>query len=193
MELSSKPIPLQSYVLLEDFWPFNNWRTNYEHGSIPIVVDVDPEDPIILPYCDPKNMHPSLSTIAYTPFHDLFVGNLIFVWHVDLTVYPMWMGRAESDVVRDQENENYKNVYVQWWVPMRKGAKNDEELYHTCWLNKYKCNHIDPKQWVEISCVTFSFLTRSNITINSMISINATHAFKAKTNLDVAKNNSFAL
>jgi hypothetical protein len=136
LELLSKPIPLQSYVLLEDFWPFNNWRYNYEHASIPIVVDVDPKDPIILPYYDPKNMHPSLSTTTYTPFHDLFVGHLIFVRLVDFIVYPMWMGRAESDVVRDQENENYKNVYVQWWVPMKKGAKNDEELYHTCWLNK---------------------------------------------------------
>jgi hypothetical protein len=46
------------------------------------------------------------------------------------------MGRAKSDVVRDQENENYTKVYVQWWVPMRKGAKNDEELYHNCGLSK---------------------------------------------------------
>jgi hypothetical protein len=37
------------------------------------------------------------------------------------------MGKAESDVVSDQENENYRKVYVQWWVPMRKGAKNDED------------------------------------------------------------------
>jgi hypothetical protein len=32
------------------------------------------------------------------------------------------MGRAKSDVVRDQENENYMKVYVQWWVPVKKGA-----------------------------------------------------------------------
>jgi hypothetical protein len=38
------------------------------------------------------------------------------------------MGRAESDFIKDQENENYKKVYVQCWVPVRKGAKNDEEL-----------------------------------------------------------------
>jgi hypothetical protein len=65
------------------------------------------------------------------------------------------MERAESDVVRYQENENYKKVYVQWKVPMRKGANNDEELYHNCWLNKSKCNHVNPKQWVEISSVAF--------------------------------------
>jgi hypothetical protein len=38
------------------------------------------------------------------------------------------MGRVESDVEKDQENENYRKVYVQWWVLVRKGAKSDEEL-----------------------------------------------------------------
>jgi hypothetical protein len=103
------------------------------------------------------------------------------------------MGRAENDVVRDQENENYRKVYVQWWVPVRKGAKNDEELYHNCWLRKWKSNHVDPKQWVEISCVMFYFSTRSNITIHSMININVTHASKAKVNFDAVDNNSYAL
>jgi hypothetical protein len=46
------------------------------------------------------------------------------------------MGKAENDVVRDQENENYMKVYVQWWVLVKKRTKNDEELYHNCWLNK---------------------------------------------------------
>jgi hypothetical protein len=102
------------------------------------------------------------------------------------------MGKAKSDV-RNQENENYKKVYVQWWVLVRKGVKNDEELYHTCWLSKWKCNHANPKQWVEIFSIMFFFSTRSNITINSNISINATHASKAKSNINVANNNSCAL
>jgi hypothetical protein len=55
------------------------------------------------------------------------------------------MGKAESDVVKYQDNENYRNVYVQWWVPVRKGAMNDEELYHNCWLNKWKSIHANPK------------------------------------------------
>jgi len=67
---------------------------------------------------------------------------------LDLTIYPIWMGRAESDVIKDQENENYRKVHVQWWVLVKKGGKNDEELYHNCWFNKWKCNHVDPKQWV---------------------------------------------
>ncbi len=81
------------------------------------------------------------------PFHDLFVGNFVLVG----------MGRAENDVVKDQKNENYRKVYVQWWVLVRKRAKNDEELYHNYWLNKWKSNHADPKQWVKMSCVTFFF------------------------------------
>jgi hypothetical protein len=84
-------------------------------------------------------------------------------------------------------------VYVQWWVPMRMGAKNDEELYHNYWLSIWKCNHVDPKQWVEISCAAFSFLAKSNMIIHYMISISATHALKAKVNLDVIDNNSCAL
>jgi hypothetical protein len=76
---------------------------------------------------------------------------------------------------------------------MRKGAKNDEELYHNYWLSKWKNNHVDPKQWVKISCVTFSFSAKNNIIVHSMISISATHALKAKTNLDAIDNNSCAL
>jgi hypothetical protein len=36
------------------------------------------------------------------------------------------MGRAKNDVVNFFKNENYRKVYVQWWVPVRKGANNDE-------------------------------------------------------------------
>jgi hypothetical protein len=103
------------------------------------------------------------------------------------------MGRDENDVVRDQESENYWNIYVQWWVLMRKGTKNDEELYYNYWLSKWKTNHVGPKQWVKISCVMFYFLARNNTTINSMININVTHASKAKNNLDAIDNNSHAL
>jgi hypothetical protein len=39
----------------------------------------------------------------------------------------------------------------------------------------------------------FPFWFRNNTTINSIINISVTHAFKAKANLDVANNNSSAL
>jgi hypothetical protein len=130
---------------LEGFWPYNNWRTNYEHESIPTIINVDPKDPIIPPYCGLRNMCPSLSTIAYMPFCDLFVGNFVLMRPINPIVYHVWMGRAKSDVVRDQDNENDKKVYVQWWVSMKKGTKNDEELYYDFWLSKWECIHANPK------------------------------------------------
>jgi hypothetical protein len=44
-------------------------------------------------------MRPYLNIVAYTPFHDLFVGNFILVRPANHTTCPMWMGRAKSDVV----------------------------------------------------------------------------------------------
>jgi hypothetical protein len=193
LELLSRPIPQQSFIMLEGFWPSRNWRANYEHTSILTVVDVDLEDLVIPPYYGLKSMRPSLNIIAYTSFRDLFVGHFVLVQLVDPTIYPMWMGRAKIDVVKYFLNENHRKVYVQWWVSMKKGANNDEELYHNCWLSKWKCNHIDSKQWVEISCVTFSFSARRNTIVNSIINISATHASKAKINLDAIDNNSCSL
>jgi hypothetical protein len=76
---------------------------------------------------------------------------------------------------------------------VKKRTKNDEELYHNCWLSNWKNNHADPKQWVEISCVTFFFLAKSDIPVYSMLNINATHASKEKINFDATNNNSCAL
>ncbi len=56
LELLSNPLPIQNSTLLEGFWPFNNWRFNHVQGAIPPVVDVDFKDPIITPYCGPKNI-----------------------------------------------------------------------------------------------------------------------------------------
>jgi hypothetical protein len=78
-------------------------------------------------------------------------------------------------------------------VLVRKGAKNDEELYHNYWLSKWKSNHANLKQWVKISYVMFSFLIRSNIIVHSMINISVTHASKLEINLDAINNNSYAL
>jgi hypothetical protein len=75
------------------------------------------------------------------PFCALFANNFILVQLSDPMVYLVWMGKAKSDVVKDEDNENYKKVYVQWWVLLKKGNKNDEELYHNCSLSKWKCNY----------------------------------------------------
>jgi hypothetical protein len=37
-------------------------------GAILPIVDVDLKDPIIAPYCGPKNIRPSLKTFSYIPF-----------------------------------------------------------------------------------------------------------------------------
>jgi hypothetical protein len=79
LELLSKPIPRQSFILLESFWPSSNWRVNYERASILTIVDVDPKDPVIRPYYGRRSMCPFLRIIAYTPFCDLFVGNFVLV------------------------------------------------------------------------------------------------------------------
>jgi hypothetical protein len=73
----SKPLPLQSVILLEGFWPSSELRSNYARALLSIVMDiVDVEDPIRLPYCGPKNMRP---LISYTPFRNLNVGNFMLV------------------------------------------------------------------------------------------------------------------
>jgi hypothetical protein len=79
LELLSKPIPRQNFILLESFWPSSNWRVNYDQASIPTIVDVDLKDPVIHPYYGRRSMCLSLRIIAYTPFRDLFVGNFVLV------------------------------------------------------------------------------------------------------------------
>ncbi len=66
-------------------------------------------------------MHPSLNIIAYMIFRDLFSSNFVLMQPSNSIVYLVWMGRAESDVIY-QENENYKKVNVQWWVHVKKGS-----------------------------------------------------------------------
>jgi hypothetical protein len=82
-----KTYPMISFVLLEGFWPFSNWRANYERASICIVVDVDLKNPVIPPYCGLRSMCSSLNIVAYTPFHDLFIGNFVLMRHLDVTIY----------------------------------------------------------------------------------------------------------
>jgi hypothetical protein len=36
------------------------------------------------------------------------------------------VGKTQSDVVKDDQNEFFKMVGVQWWVPMKKGSNSNE-------------------------------------------------------------------
>jgi hypothetical protein len=71
-------------------------------------------------------------------------------------------------------------------VLFKKGACNDVELYQDCWEVKWKCNLVDPMQWVNIDFIMFSFPTRKNTTMNNIIMINDVHASWARSNIDVA-------
>jgi hypothetical protein len=43
------------------------------------------------------------------------------------------MGRMKGDVIKDEENEYFKMVRVQWWVLMKKKSNLDERhLYEDC-------------------------------------------------------------
>jgi hypothetical protein len=55
----------------------------------------------------------------------LGLGDFVLVRLVDLDLCPMWMGRIESEVVKDEEFDNFGHVHIQCWVPMRKRARND--------------------------------------------------------------------
>jgi hypothetical protein len=64
LECLSNLIPQQSHVLLEGFWPTSIWKINHVKFFSPFVPILnDMEDLVILPYCWPKNMKPSLSTL----------------------------------------------------------------------------------------------------------------------------------
>jgi hypothetical protein len=52
-------------------------------------------------------MKMSLSTTTYTPFKDLHEGDFIFSRPFEPKMYPIWMGRVHSDVVKDVNDEHY--------------------------------------------------------------------------------------
>jgi hypothetical protein len=78
---------------------------------------------------------------TYTPFRDLNVGNFVLVRLHDPDFVSLWMGRVDGDVVKDEDNEYFKIVRVQWWVPMKERSNLDERhLYENYWNGKWKCN-----------------------------------------------------
>jgi hypothetical protein len=43
------------------------------------------------------------------------------------------MGRAEGDVVKEEESEYFMMARVQWWVHVKKGSNlNERHLYEDC-------------------------------------------------------------
>ncbi len=106
-------------------------------------------------FCGLKNLKLALT---YTLFKDLNNGDFVVVRPHDLFLVPVWLARIQSDVVKDDQNEFFKMVRVQWWVLVKKGSKSDEQrLYKNCWNDKWKCNLANPKYWFNIVAIIFSF------------------------------------
>ncbi len=64
----------------------------------------------------------------YIPFGDLGIGDFVLVRLANPKLYPMWMERAEREVVKDEQFDNFKHVHIQWWVPIKKR----KEIIHHC-------------------------------------------------------------
>ncbi len=81
---------IKSYPMVEFYCLgrllFSNWRANYECASIRIIVDVDLENHVSFPYYGPRSICPSLNIVTYTPFHDLFASNFVFMRPLDLII-----------------------------------------------------------------------------------------------------------
>jgi hypothetical protein len=68
---------------------------------------VDLEDLVIRPYCGPKNLK---LVPTYTPFRDFNNGDFVLVKPHDPLLFLVWLGRTQSDVVKDDQNEFFKMV-----------------------------------------------------------------------------------
>ncbi len=110
----SKPLPKQNPILLEGFWPSNNWKVNHLQFSFSLPpILANQEDPIIPLYCGIKNMKPSLSTTTDIPFKNLHEKDFFLARPFDPKVYLVWMGRAHNDVLKDGNDNHYRMALVQ--------------------------------------------------------------------------------
>ncbi len=86
-------------------------------------MSIVPKDLVIHPYCGSKNLK---SILTYTLCRDINNGYFIFMRPHDPLLVLVWLGITHIDVVKDDQNENFKMVRVQWWVQMKKGSNLDE-------------------------------------------------------------------
>ncbi len=113
LEMLANPFPQQSPMLLEGFWPTNNWRVNHLQFAEPkLTILANKENIMLQPFYGSKNMKPIMKMAPYTPFINLHNGDFVLAWPSDLEVYLVWLGRTNSDVVKDEGNEHNKMVHV---------------------------------------------------------------------------------
>jgi hypothetical protein len=84
---------------------------------------VDLEDLVIHLNCGPKNLK---LAPAYTPLKNFNNGDFVFVKLHDPFLVLVWSRKTHSDVVKDDQNEFFKMVTVQWWVLLKKRSNLDK-------------------------------------------------------------------
>jgi hypothetical protein len=42
---------------------------------------------------------------------------------VDPKLYLVWMGRVKSEVVKNEQFDNFRHVHIQWWVLVKKAQR----------------------------------------------------------------------
>jgi hypothetical protein len=93
LEMLASPLPQESLVLLEGFWPTKNWMVNHSQLVEPSsLVSTNKEDTMLEPLCGPKNMKPTMKTTSYTPFIDLHNGDFVLTRPLNPKVYLVWLG-----------------------------------------------------------------------------------------------------
>ena len=190
MEELHRPTPPAPPSLLEGFWPNTDWTTsapplNDHRGKFhPMDIDVTPEDVVPEPYCGPKNEQPGHT---YNPWRDVLVGDFVLVRPSDPLLFPVWMGRALTTVVRHENDTNYGNCLLQWWRPDRGGKHcvDDKHRYTNCWNSSWKIEDREP-EWVACSSVLYSSRPRANTTDDSIKKISKRDAKAAMANLEEA-------
>jgi hypothetical protein len=66
-----------------------------------------------------------LKTIVHTLFCDLGLGDFVLMRLVDTKLYCVDHGKGKNEVVKHEQFDNFKHVHIQWWVRMKKRARND--------------------------------------------------------------------
>lgn len=84
-------------------------RTNHNvlGLALTIVDDINHEDPIILPYCKPKNMQPMLNTTTYAQYQNLALKTLFLHDMFDSKFYLFWMGKLKVRLSK----MNWMNIF----------------------------------------------------------------------------------
>jgi hypothetical protein len=83
---------------------------------------VDLEDLVMHPYCGQNNLK---LVLTYTLFKDFNNGDFVIMKLHDLLFVLAWMGRTQTDVIKDDQNENFNIMKVQRWVLMKEMPNSD--------------------------------------------------------------------